>query len=62
MAPIWVYVRATINTAGVKRGDEFWIDAMKPELSPLLEARYLVPIDAPPDDPGPDVEPRGEIA
>ena len=43
----WVYVRATINMAGMPRGAETWIDAELPQFADLLEARYLKPVDPP---------------
>ena len=45
MPPVWIYVRATVNMAGVVRGDEFWIDANDPVFEPLLEARLLIGVD-----------------
>ncbi len=47
MPAVWLYVRATINMAGMPTGAEVWIDAELPQFAPLLEARYLIPVDPP---------------
>ena len=49
----WIYVRSTINMAGLHRDEEAWIDADVTDdagefvFAPLLEARYIVPVDPP---------------
>ena len=44
----WLYVRATINMAGMPTGREVWIDADDEEqFAPLLRERYLIPVDPP---------------
>ena len=44
---VWLYVRSTINLAGLPTGAEAWIDADDAQFAPLLEARYLIPVDPP---------------
>jgi hypothetical protein len=43
----WVYVRSTVNMAGLGRGEETWINAELPRFEPLLRERYLKPVDPP---------------
>lgn len=43
----WIYVRSTVNMAGMRRDWEVWIDADLEQFGPLLEARYLIPVDPP---------------
>ena len=45
-----LYVRATINMAGLPTGYETWINADDPQFEPLLRARYLIPVDPPPEE------------
>jgi hypothetical protein len=60
VSEIWLYVRATIPMGDMTRGDEAWINAADPRFEPLLEARYLKPVDPPEGELPPDEWPDDE--
>lgn len=45
--PVLLYVQATINMRGLRTFECTWIDPSLPQFAPLLEARYLIPVDPP---------------
>jgi hypothetical protein len=45
--PVLLYVQATINMPGLRTFQCAWIDPSEPQFAPLLEARYLIPVDPP---------------